>query len=148
MDEHRFLDKVEKKDGCWVWTGARKKTKAGGKSYGFFYLDRKVMSAHRASWLLFRGKIPKGDCVLHECDNPSCVRPSHLFLGTHADNAKDRVAKRRSAVGERHGLTTLTDVEVRAIRKSKASQRTLARRYNTSQAAVGRIRRGETRVDA
>jgi len=89
----RFLSKVSLQitSGCWVWTGFR-----NAQGYGHFALDGyKVGRAHRASWVLHRGSIPTGLCVLHRCDNPSCVNPDHLFLGTDADNAHDRDAKGR-----------------------------------------------------
>ena len=83
-------------DGCWLWTGA-----IDHKGYGRIGMgapSRFVMRAHRATWELTFGPIPEGLCVLHKCDNPPCVRPSHLFLGTISDNSQDMAAKGRSAI--------------------------------------------------
>ena len=92
--EDRFWSKVRKADGdgCWEWMGARVKTGYGqiGRSR-----TRQLIATHRLSWELYRGAIPSGLCVCHRCDNPRCVRPDHLFLGTQADNIHDMVAKGR-----------------------------------------------------
>lgn len=78
-------------DGCWVWTGA--KTKFG---YGWFYMNNLNFKAHRVSWTNWIGFIPNHLQVLHKCDNPSCVRPDHLFLGSQKDNMADMVIKGRA----------------------------------------------------
>jgi hypothetical protein len=92
----RFWPKVDRggSDECWEWIGSRHpdgygRIGAGGKHGGTIY-------AHRASWEIHGNKIPNGLCVLHHCDNPPCVNPAHLFLGTQADNIKDKVAKGRN----------------------------------------------------
>jgi hypothetical protein len=90
--EQRFWARVRKSDGCWEWTGAC--FKCGG--YGQFTIEHgQQVRAHRHSWELHNGPIPKGLWVLHRCDNPKCVRPDHLFLGTCTDNARDMMAKGR-----------------------------------------------------
>lgn len=97
--EERFFAKVEKTDSCWIWKGnARGNAKF---MYGKFDYMGKVFSAHRVSWEMHNGKIPKGGdyrgiCVCHSCDNPLCVNPEHLFLGAHKNNMRDKVLKRRN----------------------------------------------------
>jgi hypothetical protein len=99
----RFWPKVSKSDGCWTWTG---KT---GNGYGQIRIAGKgsgLIGAHRLSWALHYGPIPAGLFVCHNCpdgDNPLCVRPEHLFLGTHEQNMADMVAKGRAASGDRNG---------------------------------------------
>ncbi len=98
--EIRFWDKVVKSDECWEWQGAH-----DPRGYGFIGAPGggKNLLAHRVSWELHNGAIPQGRYVLHRCDNPRCVRPDHLFLGTHADNMADRQAKGRQAQGDGQG---------------------------------------------
>lgn len=87
-----FWRHVRKSDGCWEWQGNR-----NNRNYGmsWYHPLGKKIPAHRVSWLLAHGEIPEGMCVLHKCDNRPCVRPDHLFLGTHSDNTRDMNAKGR-----------------------------------------------------
>ena len=78
------------KQRCWEWTGNHNQY-----GYGIFYRKSGMRLTHRTSWYLYKGDIPENLLVLHACDNPSCVNPNHLFLGTHRDNQRDMVWKRR-----------------------------------------------------
>jgi hypothetical protein len=99
----RFWPKVRKDRGCWVWTGATTTTGYGRLS---------GQPAHRLSWEIHHGPIPAGLFVCHRCDNPGCVRPDHLFLGTHEANMADMVAKGRHVGNgpKRHRGPTVTVV--------------------------------------
>lgn len=87
----RFLNKINKTDACWIWIGGRNRS-----GYGRFVVwNKNSQLAHRFSWTLHKGLIMSGLDVLHKCDNPPCVNPEHLFLGTQADNNRDMRAKGR-----------------------------------------------------
>jgi len=85
-----FWSKVQKSDGCWTWAGA-----TWGRGYGAFKHEGRQVYAHRFAWEMAKGPIPAGLFVCHHCDNPLCVRPDHLFLGTHTDNMRDASRKGR-----------------------------------------------------
>ena len=90
----RFWDKVcmgEKANSCWEWIAHKDKD-----GYGVFKLDGVNQPAHRVAWKMAFGPIPRNRCVLHHCDNPGCVHPGHLFIGTIADNNRDRTNKGRN----------------------------------------------------
>ena len=111
--EIRFFNKVLKTDTCWIWVGA----KHSKKGYGSFSNGKKIVKTHRFAYEHFIGPIPEDLCVLHKCDNPSCVRPDHLFLGTNQDNVNDKVSKNRHHRGEQSGTNKLSEDEVIQIKK-------------------------------
>src|SRR4249920_397573 len=90
--EPRFWDRVDRSnpDGCWPWIGAK------SNEYGSMYVEGRRQRAPRISWEIHNGEIPIGLHVLHKCDNPPCVRPDHLRLGTHAENMHDMVVRGRA----------------------------------------------------
>lgn len=113
MRKDTFWSKVKKKRRCWEWKGSALKT-----GYGLFGMSAgRRVGAHRAAWILTFGSIPNGLFVCHHCDNPCCVRPSHLFLGTHADNTRDMTRKNRQSSGSRNAAAKLTEKDVRFIKE-------------------------------
>ena len=113
-DIARFWQKVDRRSEkeCWEWTASC--VTAG---YGYFSYRLKPEGAHRFSYLLHHGEIPKGMFVCHSCDNPKCVNPSHLFLGTNLDNVKDMVRKRIHRFGERSSRSKIPNKEIKKIKK-------------------------------
>ena len=140
----RFEKYFRRGDGCWEWVGPR-----FASGYGAFHspgLPRRTLRAHRVAWELFRCPIPDGLYVLHRCDNPPCVNPDHLFLGSMGDNNRDCVAKgrHRTRRGEDVSGSKLTNGVVQKIRVSLLSNHKLARRINVSVSTVRRARIGQT----
>jgi hypothetical protein len=112
--------------------------------YGRMMFRKVIYLAHRLSWELNRGAIPNGMQVCHHCDNPSCVRPDHLFLGSIADNIADSTKKGRRARGTKVGTSRFTEEEVRAIRFRFATDETatykgVAREYGCSPTSISNI---------
>lgn len=128
----RFFKRTERRgaDECWAWTGYK-----SPKGYGVLESRR----AHRVSYELHFGRIPDGLIV---CDNPSCVNPAHLWLGTIADNNADRAAKGRYATGESHRRAKLTKQQVEEIRRSTDLHKNIAAAFGISKSHVKAIRRG------
>ena len=135
----RFWDKVRRTPGCWLWRAGRF---ADGMSYGAFRLHGRLQKAHRVAYQIAYGSIPPHLRVLHRCDNPICVRPEHLFLGTSADNSADQVSKGRQCAGERNlGGCKLNWEIVREIRALQGlSYREIAREYSISDVMARNIR--------
>ena len=138
-----FMTGVCKTESCWNWNKAK-------NSDGYGSIGRSVngvpesISAHRESWVLHNGEIPDGMHVLHKCDNPSCVNPDHLWLGTHQDNMADRNSKGRTSrmLGDKNPATKLNEVRVKIIRSAHpmVSGRELARRFNVTPALIYAIK--------
>lgn len=100
--EERFWGRVQKTDGCWLWTGNKMRRGYGITYNAGIYEGGKREPAHRISYRLAYGDFPKNLLVCHHCDNPPCVKPDHLFLGTHKDNFLDAKNKNRVPTGVRH----------------------------------------------
>jgi hypothetical protein len=145
--EDRFWSKVRIGDGCWLWTASVCRF-----GYGRFHTTpHGVQKAHRMSWTFARGPISDGLWVLHNCpdgDNPACVRPSHLFLGTHRDNMADMVAKGRQSTyprrrGSDHPSARLTADKVVEIRTRYArggvTHAILAAEYGVAEPTIGAV---------
>lgn len=109
--EQRFWKFVKKGNDCWEWTGDK-----NSLGYGVIRFKKKNLKAHRVSYKLNKSVIPAGLSVCHFCDNPSCVNPKHLFLGTHQDNMNDRDKKGRLAKGDKSVKAKLTNQQVIEIR--------------------------------
>lgn len=152
-DPQRFWSKVQKTDGCWLWMGGRYPT-----SYGKVRVSNRTTYAHRVAWALSNGEIPAGLHVCHHCDNPPCVRPDHLFVGTCKDNMQDRARKGRSGHithpeafvgnpnaprGEAHPRARLTNDAVVLIRQlwrtGDYTQTELGELFGCSHDAISRV---------
>jgi hypothetical protein len=147
-DEERFWSKVEKRGPgeCWIWTGG-----LNTSGYGQFQLRRKSVGAHRWMYEHTIGKIPDGLLVCHTCDNPPCVNPAHLWLGTNGDNMRDSSQKGRRVglqAGTNNGRAILTPDDVREIRRVYTGKygelRTLARRYGVTDTTIASAVKGQT----
>lgn len=151
--EDRFWNQVDRRGSCWIWVG-----QTNEKGYGYFSgtpgQPNKKFYAHRVSWSLVHGEIPKGMHVCHKCDNPRCCNPEHLFLGTPKDNAQDMIRKGRQGdhvaaapKGEAVVTAKLTEVQVREIitlSHSGTSFSYLAKAYNVSPRTISNIVRGKS----
>lgn len=140
--EERFWARTDKKskDECWLWQAMRTKYGYGVISNGEGFKVR----AHRYSWELHNNlKIPKGMVIRHTCDNPPCVNPGHLLLGTQGENVQDMVDRRRQQKGEGHAHSRLTKREVDKIRMLHSSggykQKDLAKAFGVSPSAISMI---------
>lgn len=131
---------VDLSGDCFAWTGAKT------EGYGRIKHSGKDMLAHRASYIFFRGEVPGDLFVCHGCDNPACIRPDHLFLGTVKENAEDCFRKDRTAHGEKnhhHRITAEIAAEIyEACKAGLISQRAIAEKYNIDQSEVSRIKTG------
>lgn len=133
----KYVNKKEINE-CWNWIGASSK---GG--YGRFRINKNIISSHRFSWVIYNGDIPNDKLVLHKCNNPPCVNPNHLYLGTNKDNSEYMVKQNRyiKAQGEDNGRSKLILSQVKQIRKLKGIlfQRIIAKKFNVSQSLISHI---------
>lgn len=145
----RFWERVDIKNPnqCWEWTALK-----DNKGYGLLRVKDKNIYAHRISAYLANMPI-ENKFVCHHCDNPSCVNPNHLFVGTLQDNVKDMIIKNRQAYNESHGMTNLTLEDVLFIKNSyipgyknkfKGNCLELAKKYNVTDQTIRNIVKGKT----
>lgn len=139
-----FWKKVNKKgeNECWTWSGFRNK-----KGYGQFKVGPAPRMAHRVSWVLHFGEIPEDLLVCHKCDNPPCVNPSHLFLGTEKDNQEDMSRKERSPRGEKQGSSVLKEndvIKIKSLLNNGLGPSEIAKMMNLNRRTVSSIKLGES----
>jgi len=135
--EGRFFKRVTKTEGCWKWQG-RKNT----KGYGHLSIRGRVktIAAHRLSYQIHVGPVPDGMFILHKCDNPGCVNPAHLFLGTNADNMADMVSK-----GRQTSILKAEDIpKIRAMAANKTTQAEIAAHFGVKRANISAVITGRT----
>jgi predicted DNA-binding protein (UPF0251 family) len=139
----RFWSKVKltaNPDVCWDWIRC-----LGKDGYGMFQINGRAIRAHRFSYLITNKKLPDGKLVCHTCDNPKCVNPNHLFLGSALDNVSDCIAKKRRTPlkGDKSGRSKLKEDEVLSIFKTynegHVTQDELAQKYNVSSKTISKI---------
>lgn len=146
-DLSRFLSRIKRGPGCWEWIGPRERL-----GYGLFIKDKRKYRASRVSYALYVGTVPDHLSVCHHCDNPSCVRPDHLFLGTQRDNMMDAVRKYGwrggNARGERHPMAAVSDADKEralAMHASGVCYREVARRFGVCRETVINWNKGKYR---
>ena len=125
--------------GCWEYQGY-----IHHDGYGAVQRNGVRAQAHRMAWMQLRGPIPDNMLLCHKCDNRKCVNPDHMFIGTNADNQKDKAEKSRACRGESRPLAKLTEKIVREMRASTEPTHILAKRYNIDKSTVKRARNGRT----
>lgn len=152
----RFWAKVQKTDGCWLWT-AKRDADGYGRFWDGTYMPSghgRMVGAHQFSHAIATGIERGGLCVLHRCDNPPCVNPDHLYLGTVADNSRDMIARGRQGTkpydpefcGERVGVSKLTTDQVMEIKAAgpEIQNSQLATRFGVRATTVSQVRRGDS----
>lgn len=135
--KERLISKIERlESGCWKWLGSKNK-----KGYGMMVYKGRIHASHRVSWQEYNGPIPDGMLICHKCDNPSCVNPDHLFVGSNQDNMDDMKEKGRhwhkTPRGEQNKNSKLTWDQVREIRASEhLTVRELANKYGVTDVTI------------
>lgn len=146
LDQHKILTqddlfehRIQKTETCWIWLGNKHQY-----GYGIVLLPgEKRVRAHRYAYEKWVGPIPDGLVVLHSCDNPICVNPAHLSVGTRGDNNRDAKAKDRNARGSRNGHAKLTEADVAFILASPLPQKELAKMFAVHQSGISRLKNGK-----
>lgn len=142
---NRFWEKVEiaGPNECWEWTAC-----LNDSGYGIINIGGKAVRAHRLAWELHHGHEPGNFCVLHRCDNPACVNPKHLHLGTKVDNNKEMADRCRAPSGEKHWKSKLTSEQVSEIKRrlhlGEQTQREIAKEFDVHWVTIQAIKTGRT----
>ena len=139
MAQRNKIGKIVNKDECVNWTGAKNQS-----GYPIKWLNGKAQMYLRYKWMLEHGDIPPGRCICHHCDNPSCINPDHIFLGSYADNMRDMIAKGRAryAYGIHHGRSKMNPEKVLEIRKKHEAGmmiKDLCTEYGMSRTGIHKI---------
>lgn len=127
-------------DDCWLWKSNKDKD-----GYGTMRSGKQNKRAHRVSYEQYVGKIPEGKFILHSCNNPACVNPNHLRIGTHKDNMKDRNNSGNYLKNEKHFNSKFSDETVKKVRSATGTYKQIGLMFNMSATQVGNIKRGEQR---
>ena len=130
----RFTEKYirDSQPDCWNWIGGK------SKNYGALTFNKKSYRAHRVSYQIFKGEIPEQMLVCHHCDNPACINPDHLFLGSWSDNMKDAWEKGRMT---RNGKIKLTIKQIKEIKKLSDRHADIAKKYGVTRSRISQIKR-------
>lgn len=142
MSEEQFWSRASRVGECWIWQGS-----LTTNGYGRLLVKGRWLGTHKIAFLLSHGSVPDGLEVCHTCDNRACIRPDHLFLGTHRENMQDMKTKGRSTYGTKHFNAQLTEDDIRQIRALyvpwKVTCRQLGEMFGTSYKNISRIVRRE-----
>jgi len=139
----KYINNIPNFDDCMNWVGGKSNSDS---LYGCFYINGKNVQSHRFIYECFNGLIPNGMLVCHSCDNPSCVNPYHLWLGTHQLNNYDKMIKGRSAKGSNHGNSKLTEYDIPNIVSMFPiyDNAYIARQFNVNISSIRNIKIGKT----
>lgn len=143
----KYMADTPTETGCILWTGYSQQLTPNYRRPFFSVATSKSEPAHRVAYKLFRGEIPDGLVVRHTCDDPMCVNPDHLLLGTQRDNMRDMAERGRGrvphrTVGERNPHSKLTEQLVSEIRSSTETRKQIALRLGVSPSTIGAVRQG------
>lgn len=134
-----YNERVVKKEGCWDWLGIIDTN----QGYAKVQFKRENISAHRLSWIIHYGDIPKDKQINHHCDNRKCTNPEHLYLGTQKQNEEDKLKRNRQAKGSINGSAKLNEYQVKEIKellREGKSQYFLSEKYNISYPTINNIK--------